>query len=242
MRFFELYEAVLKKSAEDVKPFASTQEWPESWKQVESKCYERFPLLSLPSPLSPNMSLVEAIGKRRSTRTFRGSVSEATLSSMLLYGCGEQMTADVESIPLRTYPSAGKRYPLECYVLLLKAVGSIPRGVYHFDVVHRGIRNIRTSLPDTNVLVKATAESYIEGAVGALLFTWTKSRIEPKYGERAYKLMLIELGCVTENVALLAGALDVGVVHVGTFASDVALPLLGIDGYAESHVHTLFFG
>lgn len=241
MRFFELYEAMLQKSVEDVKPFASTTEWPESWKQVESKCYERFPLLPLPPPLPSSTTLVEAIGKRRSTRTFHGSVSDATLSSLLLYGCGEEVCGEDET-PLRTYPSAGKRYPLECYVLLLKAVGNIPRGVYHFDVVHRGLRNIRTSIPDTKILVKATAESYIEGAVGAFLFTWTKSRTEPKYGERAYKLMLIELGCVTENIALVAGALDVGMVHVGTFANDVALPLLGIDGYAESPVHTLFFG
>lgn len=241
MQLSNLYEALLKKNVDDVRPFLASDTWPDEWKRVTTKCYERFPLIALSAPLQFVTTLSDALRNRRSARTFAGDITEEKLSTLLTCGVGEYVSPD-HTIPLRPYPSAGRRYPLECYLVLRKPVGHLLPGVYHYDVVHGGVRNIRTSLPEGEVFVKATAERYTTNATGALLFTWTRTRIEPKYGERAYKLMLIELGCVTQNLALIAHAMDIGMIHVGTFATNVVEPLLDIDGFHETHVHSLFFG
>ena len=49
MYLFELYQEILKKKRNDVKPFNAVETWPDEWKTIESKVYERFPLISLPS-------------------------------------------------------------------------------------------------------------------------------------------------------------------------------------------------
>jgi SagB-type dehydrogenase family enzyme len=243
MFLFELYEFLLKKKKTDVRPFEAVQSWPEEWKTITSKRYERFPCVTLPLPHDLEYKLTSAIKNRVTTRTFTSRLTREMLGTLLWYTCGERKPPEgTDHDAHRTYPSAGMRYPLECYVLLMKDVETLPRGVYHYDVGAHGLRPIGTKVPEVAVMKEATAESFVENATGALFFTWTRARSAPKYKERAYKLMLIELGAATQNASLISTALGISLVHVGTCADDVVLPLLDIDGEHEAHVHTLFWG
>lgn len=243
MYLFELYNQLIKKKQTEVSPFAPVSAWPEEWKTVTAKVYERFPLLPLPAPtLLSELDLHKAITSRRSNRTFTKTLNSQSLADLLYYSLGEHPISKPEETPRRMYASAGGRYLLEGYVLLLKPVGEYVPGVYHYDVVNHGLRLINATRPGNEVLVAATATPYLVGATGALLLTATWQRSSVKYHERTYKFALLEAGAAFQNSGLLAASLDIDAVQIGTFAEDVVEPLLGIDGQQEAFLHAMWFG
>lgn len=240
MHFFDLYQQLMKKSASSVTPFNPAQTWPKEWKTVQTKVYERFPLYKLPPAPPLGTPLSQAFFDRRSGRTFGHSLKETQLSQLLWYSLGEQ--ASDAGTSRRLYPSAGGLYPLEGYLLLTQSVGTIAPGLYHYDVPAHGLRTLLTKLPPVETLIAATAESYVGGATGALILTACLDRTAPKYAERAYKFALLEAGAVMQNFALVAAAVPLDAVVVGTFAEDILEPLLAIDGTHEVALQSIWFG
>lgn len=243
MFLFELYQTLIKKYSKDVRPFGPIEEWPKEWKTITYKVYERFPLRALPpADGDTNESIFAILEKRKTRRTFGNDLSLRALSQLLYFGVGEKKDEHDTDTPHRMYPSAGGRYPLECYVLLLKDIDDVSPGLYHYDVPSHGLRTLRTTPLSKQLLLEATAEAYVAHAVGALFLTGIPARSSLKYGERTYKLMLLEAGGVMENLSLAGEALRINTVHVGTCAEDVIEPYLDIDGHNEVYLHALFFG
>ena len=163
------------------------------------------------------MSVEEALKKRRSVREFRrGSLSLDDVAQLLWAAQG------ITNRELyRTAPSAGALYPLELYVV----VGNVDRlqpGVYRYspkrhELIRAGDRDRRSALAGA-----ALDQDWVRRAAAVLVITGIYKRSSVKYGQRAQRYTHIEVGHVAQNVYLQATARGLGTVIVGAFhAADV---------------------
>ncbi len=244
MFLFEHYIQKTKSVFAAIKPMAPVADWPEEWKITYAKTYPRFKLIQLPKPTDAqnSISLWSALTKRQSQRQFTNQLSAQTLSDWLYYTLGTKSPIVDDESPRRMYPSGGALYPHEAYLLILKPMADIIPGVYHYDLKSHGLRLINPETITTEELVAATGQNHLSSAQGVLFLTGIWQRNSKKYGELAYKFLLIEAGGIMHNAGLNATALNFSTCQVGSFASDLAESLLGIDGYQEIVVHQLFFG
>ncbi len=112
-------------------------EVPVAWTTVHFKSYPRFKQLALPQNLSCSGACIDdVLATRRSKRDFNGEpISVEELSKMLRYSAGITTRTDEWDESRRAHPSAGARYPLESYLVVL-AGNEIEPGIYHYHRKH----------------------------------------------------------------------------------------------------------
>jgi SagB-type dehydrogenase family enzyme len=175
--------------------------------------------VSLPAPLRRGeMSLEEAIWKRRSRRRFRpGPLSLAHIGQLLWAAQG--VTGPTG---LRAAPSAGAMYPLELYLCC-------EEGVFHY-------------LPDSHALAKTSAldargnlaraalgQEFVEEADICIVIGAVFERTTARYGDRGARYVHMDAGYASENVHLQAEALGFGSVSVGAFRDDEVARVLDLE-------------
>lgn len=242
MFFFDLYHQQ-QKHRENLGPnLVEPDLWPEDWKTVFIKTYERFACQKLPPAAEIKTTLLNTISSRHSHRQLSNILSASELSTLLTYSIGERKEAlDKSEGTKRVYPSAGGRYPLEFYILLLEPVGEFDVGLYHYDVVASGLRCLLRRLP-AGLEKILTIDNTLYGATCLVFCTAVFSRTSMKYGERGYRFALLEAGATLQNFSLVATALNVGSVALGGVYDDVVEKLLEVDGSDESLIYTIAFG
>ena len=169
-----------------------------------------------PAVLKGDMSLEEAIAKRRSAREFgSGPLTEAQVAQLCWAGQGITDTARM----LRTVPSAGALYPIELYVVTAE-------GVDHYDpkrhVLSRHVvGEVRAGLQRAALDQEAAGKAALCIVIAAEV-----QRSAHKYGSRAERYCFIEAGHVAQNLLLQATALKLTAVPIGAFADDELAGLL----------------
>lgn len=211
------------------------------------KVYRFVERRALGPPAEPAMPLGAALRARVSTREFTGaSLSLADLASVLVPALACNRRAAVRHLPsvelrFRSYPSAGGEFPVEVYPILLR-VAEVPPCVTHFDP-RGGALNVLQPLDSAALEQALIADSGISRAAAALLvFTAVFERSSVKYGDRAYRLALLEAGHAAQNVCLTAAAAGIASLAWGGFFDDALNRLLGVDGLVEAAVHAVFLG
>ena len=162
----------------------------------------------LPPPvLEGDMSLEEALDRRRSIRTFGDlPLTEDELGQLLWAGQGITGPGG-----RRTAPSAGALYPLELFV----ATGE---GVFHYDpqahqLIVLSTEDVRMGLYEASGNQESVAQAPV-----ILIVTAVYERTTDRYGqERGARYVHLEAGHATQNILLEATALDLHVVSVGSF-------------------------
>jgi SagB-type dehydrogenase family enzyme len=213
------------------------------------KVYRFAPKIPLPSDeLAVQSPLRQALGHRVSTRSFSGeSISLDALAAVLVPAAACNRAVALTEFPplelhLRSYPSAGGEYPVELYPVLLR-VGNIEPAATHFDpraralsVIHRG----RALTELQSCLMRG--DSLLESAAVLIVLTAVFERSTEKYGDRGYRLILLEAGHLAQNLCLTAAAAGLGTLAWGGFFDDELNHFLGIDGVNEAVVHCVFLG
>ncbi len=200
---------------------------------------------ALPPPELPRLPLQEALERRRSERTFAderlAAVEVATLLHAAYGVTGLLELPEGGVLPLRAVPSGGALYPLEIYVVLLRAEGLDP-GLYHYDPLRPALEAVRGPLsPDETCGLSAYPE--IVSACGALfLIAAVFWRTRFKYGLRSYRFALLEAGHVGQNLVLTASGLGLVSVPLGGFYDRPTDELLGLDGVNESALYAVAVG
>jgi len=176
--------------------------------------------LNLPLPrLQGNISIEEALSRRRSVRTYQDSPLGLSEVAQLLWAA-QGITAPVSGF--RTAPSAGATYPLEMYLIAGRIQGTtsgqnfLP-GIYRYlPESHRLVRTLegdfRLELSDG-----ALGQSAIRQAPATFLIAAVYGRTAARYGSRAERYVLMEAGHAAQNMALQAVALGLGSVMIGAF-------------------------
>ena len=115
---------------------------PNSWKKVYFKSYPRLLKVNLEIPKSKGTKLFSIIKERKSGRNFKGkNLTLEYINKILYFSSGIRNFNKIKNNfdkSLRMYPSAGARYPLEIYPIILKS-REVPLGIYHYNVKSNSI-------------------------------------------------------------------------------------------------------
>ncbi len=175
--------------------------------------------IDLPAPRTKSeVSLEEAIAKRRSVRSFADRPLTWDEISQLAWAA--QGITDRKR-GFRAAPSAGALYPLEMYMVTRE-------GTFHY-------------LPDEHAMEKLSGED-LRGALSAaalnqawvaqaamdVVLTAVYARTRAKYGDRAERYVHMEAGHVGQNILLQAVALGLGAVPVGAFDDSAVARVLDL--------------
>ncbi len=174
--------------------------------------------ISLPQPrLKGEMSLEEAIAKRRSVRSFTGTPLSLEEISQLLWAA-QGITEAGEG--LRAAPSAGATYPYEVYIVNKE-------GVFHYIPQGHRLEKIKQGDVIDELAAAAFGQMWIRDAGVVFVLSAIYERTA-RYGERAKMFVHIEAGHIAQNLHLQAVALKLGSVPVGSFDPERVKEITGI--------------
>lgn len=189
--------------------------------------FDRGPEFGLPPPRKRGeMSLEEAIARRRSVRRYkRESLSLSQLSQILWAAQG---ITDAEG--LRAAPSAGATYPLEVFVLIGgDGVEGLEAGIYHYNVENHSLHLHKGGDLREELSIAALDEEFIAEAPVDIVICALYERTSWQYGRRAERYVHMEVGHVGENIHLQAAALGLAVVMVGAFHDEEVSRVMDLD-------------
>ncbi|GAI07211.1 unnamed protein product, partial [marine sediment metagenome] len=178
--------------------------------------------VQLPEPSKDSdVSIEEALLKRRSIRTYTGEALTLQEVSQLLWAA--QGTTSLRGF--RTAPSAAALYPLETYIVV-GDVENLSEGVYRYET--RGHKLVRVLEGDYRPqLTRASLGQYfVEGGAAYIVFTAVYERTTLRAGDEGIKYVHMEVGHAAQNVYLQAVSLGLGTVVIGGFSGSRAQEIL----------------
>lgn len=193
--------------------------------------------IPLPEPrLESAISLEQALRERRSIREFLDTPINLDTVGQLLWAA----QGVTDNTGLRTAPSAGALYPLECYLLTGNVTGLAP-GTYRYDPNQHRLEQLRPGDIRQRIAIAALDQSVIDSGAALLVITGVQQRTARKYGPRAERYVAMEAGHAAQNVLLQATVIGLGAVPVGAFnGRDISL-LLGLP-QGEAPLYLIPFG
>jgi SagB-type dehydrogenase family enzyme len=179
--------------------------------------------IKLPPPVyKGNISIEEALLKRRSVRRYKNEALKLNQISQLLWAA--QGTTE-EFGSGRTAPSAGALYPLEVY-LVSGNIDSLAPGIYHY--IPFGHRLLR--IADGDMRTSLTAAAGMQGALSrcaaVIVIAAQYKRTTKKYEERGIRYVQLEAGHAAQNICLQAVSLNIGTVTIGSFKDSLIKQIL----------------
>ncbi|WP_437605670.1 SagB/ThcOx family dehydrogenase [Sorangium sp. So ce834] len=187
-------------------------------------------------------SLGEVLERRQSIRDFEpGPLPLVSLGRLLFgsYGARKRRRLDDVWVYNRPAASAGARYPLEIYVAT-QSVSGLDDGIYHYDVYAHELE-LRRQGRVRDELVELTVQEMVRGANLVLVITAVWERNMWKYGQRGYRLVLLDAGHLGQNLYLVATALGLGPCGIGGFLDAELAALLELPE-GEEPVYALCIG
>lgn len=182
-------------------------------------------VIKLPDPkLQGEMSVEEAIAKRRSIRSYRNEPLTLEQLSQLLWAA-QGVTHERK----RSAPSAGATYPFEIYVVVGNVQGLKP-GVYRYDPFEHTISLVKEGDYRKALQKAALDQSWVGNAAVDIVLVAFYERTTGYYGDRGIRYVHMEAGHIGENIYLQATALGLGTVAVGAFYDDKVAEVVGTDG------------
>ncbi|MFC1965050.1 SagB/ThcOx family dehydrogenase [Chloroflexota bacterium] len=191
--------------------------------------------IHLPPPSQTgDISLEEAIVRRRSIRRFTASsISQSQLSQILWASQGVTNAASGQ----RAAPSAGATYPLEIFVICgTDSVEGIGEGIYHYNpenhsltLKHKG--DVRLELAGTTF-----DQEYICEAPVDIIICAVYARTMVKYEARGERYVHMDVGHAGQNIYLQATTLGLATVAMGAFHDEHLREVLRLD----EHIRPLY--
>ena len=194
-----------------------------------------------------SLGLEETIRGRVSAREFnpRTPLSQALLSRLLSFSCGYTTPLYFENrysvVHRRAQPSAGGKYPIETYPIILNVAG-LPPGVYHYDMNDHSLGLLRSGMFGQTLANWTLFQPYMAEAGVLLVMAGFFDRIRPRYGERGYRYMLLESGHIAQNLYLLSTAYGLGAVANGGFVDTAINRLLGLNDATQVALYIVAVG
>lgn len=210
------------------------------------KEYPDAPAVALPTTLLPlPFTLDRVLRARASRRDFiQEPLTLAQLGSLLgySYGVRKHLPAyNTRRFPFRLAPSAGGLQPVEIYAVVNSAEG-LEKGLYHYNAGSHALELLNPGNMRRKILGCTLYQDWVQHAGAVLVLTCVLDRVEWKYGPRGYRYVHIDVGCLTQNLYLVATALRLRACAVAAYLDDAVDDLLGIDGRSEFAVLLVVVG
>lgn len=199
----------------------------------ESKGYPRFAKIKLPKARPINSLISNVLLTRHSTRVFnKAPLAINDLSSLLYYSAGVHELKS-EKINSRSYPSAGGKYPLEIYPVIIN-VKDIKSGIYHYHVRSHSLEQILLGNNCLRSFYSCFNQEWIRQASAIFLISSIFWKNQIKYGERGYRYSLLDAGHLCQNLYLVSESMNLGCCEIGGFLDNKLNALLDIPTQVES--------
>lgn len=217
---------------------------PESWVKIHFKTYPRLNKVKLVKVFKKRkISLIDVLKNRRSVRNFSDeSISINHLSYLLLYSGGIVDCESGSNESKRAYPSAGARYPLEVYPLVINENDDLKAGLYHYNVKEHCLETLLQQDLKHWLLESTGNFKPIVKASVVFIITGVLDRTRVKYGDRAYRYILMEAGHMAQNLLLLATGLEMANLAVGGYIDSKVTELLDLELVKEVPLYMIVVG
>jgi SagB-type dehydrogenase family enzyme len=247
--------------------FLKSDRWAE-WAETETDQRKGLPPPPFEKPVPPGatlidlvppgeltigtMSLIQAIGRRRSRRHWTAAPLSLQELSFLLWAtqgydpeATEARLAHMrQAYPespgraqfiMRTVPSGGARHPFETY-LVIQRVGDLAPGLYRYISLQHKLLFLRPVEAIAEAGEKALADWFTEPAV---IFIWTviPARTEWRYSFISPKLIAQDSGHICQNLYLACESIGAGACAVAGYDQDPVDDLVGVDGQEEFTIY-----
>jgi len=215
---------------------------PKSWIKIYFKTYPRMNKIKLNEIKFQANKLSDIFRKRSSVRHFSNiPISKKELSYLLFASCGLINLGKTLDESRRPYPSAGARYPLEVYPLVLNCE-EIKNGLYHYNVKENSLELLLEEDLRYWVTKNTNGEKWTATTAVIFIITGVLDRTRIKYGERGYRYALLEAGHLGQNICLLATELGLGSCALGGYIDQEVDKLLDIDLQKEFTLYLIAVG
>ncbi len=134
-------------------------------------------------------------------------------------------------IHFRTAPSSGALFATELY-LAVRQVGGVAPGLWHYDAQAHRLQRLGAATPDGSAIGRPGL-AWPDDAAAAVIATAVFRRSGRKYGDRAYRYMLADLGHALENLRVAAAVQGLPIVLQRRFDGAAVAAALGIDEAEE---------
>ncbi|SMX95669.1 SagB-type dehydrogenase domain-containing protein [Brevibacterium aurantiacum] len=187
-----------------------------------------------------NNSVQDVLAKRKSAEEYVASCLVASRFLPML-ACALLRTNGRPG--RRPYPSGGALYSIEP-VFFVRNVHSLDAGLY---VVDNSRMHLKLLQRDSGGLIETVFGTclypdHIQNAAAVCFLIANFSKSAAKYGERSYRLALLEAGHISQNLLLAATANDIGCRPVCGFEEVEVNNLLGLNGFDHGVVEGITFG
>ena len=184
------------------------------------------PEVKLPPPRERGeMSVEEAIARRRSVRSYRGDTLSLPVISQILW-VAQGLTG---TGTYRAAPSAGATYPLEVYVFVgREGIEGLEEGIYHYNIESHSLSLHKAGDLRGELSQAALYQDFIAQAPVDIVLCAIYERTSRRYGRRAERYVHMEAGHVGENVHLQAVALGLAAVMVGAYDDEKVRQVMGL--------------
>lgn len=134
---------------------------------------------------------------------------------------------------LRTVPSGGARHEFETY-LLVNDIEGLESGIYHFLPLTFQIEKI-SEIPEWNTQVETALSGQKWATKANVIFFWScvPYRSEWRYSYFAHRVILMDIGYVSQNLYLACESIGLGTCAIGAFDPGYCNQLLMLDGEEE---------
>jgi SagB-type dehydrogenase family enzyme len=199
----------------------------------------------LPEARSPaNMPLERVILNRTSGRQFAPLALPAEQLATLLYlgnAVRQAVGQDGHVYFQRNVPNSGNLGSVEVFPIVLN-VTDIEPGIYHFDTVKHDLAQLKVGHYSTWLRERVLFQLEFAEAAVALVLTCSTGRLSTKYGLRGYRLGMLDVGHVSENIYLVGTSLGLQVCATAGFIDDELDRAVGIDGVEHASMLVLLVG
>jgi len=185
--------------------------------------------IRLPSPRHEGeMSVEEAIFRRRSIRRFTDAPLTLAQVSQLLWSAGGK-TVDGVTGATRAFPSAGGLYPFEIYLVAGNVTG-LNAGIYRFQWRDHSLTLVKEGDFRGELMAASLRQGFVAQAAVSIVWVGDLAHIRRVYGERGVdRYISMDVGGAGQNVHLQAEALGLGTVIVGAFRDATVQGILGTE-------------
>jgi SagB-type dehydrogenase family enzyme len=190
--------------------------------------HNRFMFAAAGEPLLHELDhLDRLLAARRSVREFRdGVMSAAELGA--IFGAFRDPRGTPDETRRRAWPSAGGLYPLEVFGLLLAVDHNLNGKAVHYECDTHELTPIAQAPPWLDLTSSLAADVVVGEPQVVVLFVLDTEVAERKYGSRAGRFALIEVGHAAQNLALRLAASGLGGCELGGSQDRPILTMLGL--------------
>jgi SagB-type dehydrogenase family enzyme len=184
--------------------------------------------ITLPEPdRDGEMTVARAISRRRSRRELAREPIDERAFSQLLWGTQGITDSETE---FRAVPSAGATFPLEIYAVVGEpGVEFLEAGVYWYRPGDHELALLESGDHQSDLREATYDQAWVETAAVDLVVCADDERTTREYGPRgADRYVPMEAGHVSQNVYLLAEAMDLATVAVGAFDDEAVREVVGV--------------